>query len=139
MPDERRVYVFDLSAVIAFLQREAGAEIVAEILGDPRNRCVLHAINACEVFYDIYRRDGEEDASALEAILTTTGIELVESISSLLWRTAGKLKAEWRRISLADCVALSLAVLERGALLTSDHHELDRIAEAAICPIRFIR
>ncbi len=133
------LYVFDSCAVIAFLQREPGAEVVAEILKDSRNRCFIHAINACEVYHDIYRRGGEEDASALEEILATTGIELVETIPSTLWRTAGKLKAEWRRISLADCLAIALALLENATLLTSDHHELDPIAQAAICPIRFIR
>ncbi|MGH7484230.1 MAG: PIN domain-containing protein [bacterium] len=99
----------------------------------------MHAVNACEVYYDIYRRSGEADASALEGILATTGIELVETIPSTLWRTAGKLKAEWRRVSLADCLALALALVENGTVLTSDHHELDPIAQAEICPIRFIR
>jgi len=63
----------------------------------------------------------------------------VETIPSALWRTAGKLKAEWRRVSLADCFALSLALLKNSTLLTTDHHELDQIAQAAICPIQFIR
>lgn len=136
---DNKLYVFDSCAVIALLQREPGAEVVAEILKAPRNRCLIHAINACEVYYDIYRRGGEEDASALEEILATTGIELVETIPSALWRTAGKLKAVWGRVSLADCLALALALLENGTVLTSDHHELDRFAQAAICPIRFIR
>lgn len=39
---------------------------------DSRNRCLIHAVNVCEVYYDIYRRGGEEDASALEEILATT-------------------------------------------------------------------
>jgi uncharacterized protein with PIN domain len=102
LPDER-LYVFDSCAVIALLQREPGAEVVAEILKDPQSRCLIHAVNACEVYYDIYRRGGAEDASALEEILATSGIELIEVIPSALWRSAGKLKAEWRRISLADC------------------------------------
>lgn len=132
-------YVFDACAVVAFLQGEPGAEVVAEILKNPRNRCLIHALNACEVYYDTYRRSGEEDASALEGILTTAGIELVDTIPSTLWQTAGKLKAEWRRVSLADCLVLALAQLEDGTVLTSDHHELDPIAKAAIIPIRFIR
>ena len=138
MPDNG-TYVFDSCAVIALLQREPGAEVVAEVLKDPGNRCLIHAVNACEVYYDIYRRAGEKDASALEEILVTTGIELVGTIPAALWQTAGKLKAEWRRVSLADCLALALALLEAGTLLTSDRHELDQIAQAAICPIRFIR
>ncbi|MFY9825740.1 MAG: type II toxin-antitoxin system VapC family toxin [Thermoanaerobaculia bacterium] len=139
MADEGRLYVFDSCAVVALLQREPGAEVVAEILNNSRNRCLLHTINACEVYYDVYRRSGEADATALEEILATAGVELVETIPSALWRTAGKLKAEWRRVSLADCLAIALTLLESGTLLTSDHHELDPIAEAGVCPIRFIR
>ena len=134
-----RLFVLDSCAVIAFLQREPGAEVVAEILKDPQNRCLLHALNACEVYYDTYRRSGEADASALEEILQTAGIGLMETLPSALWRTAGKLKAEWRRISLADCLVIALAILENGTVLTTDHHELDPIAQAEVCPIRFIR
>lgn len=136
---DKELYVLDACAVIAFLQREPGAEVVAAILKNPRSRCLIHAISACEVFYDLYRRSGEEDASALEEILAVAGIEMVEIMSSTLWRTAGKLKAEWRRVSLADCLVLALAQIERGTVLTSDHHELDPIAQAAVCPIHFIR
>ncbi len=133
------LYVLDSCAVIAFLQQEPGAEVVAEVLKNPRNRCLIHAVNICEVYYDIYRRAGEKDASALERILADAGIELVDTIPADLWRTAGKLKAEWRRVSLADCFALALALLEDGSVLSSDHHELDPIAQAAVCPIQFIR
>lgn len=133
------LYILDSCAVIAFLQDEPGAQIVTEILENPGNRCLLHAINACEVYYDIYRRSGEGDASALEEVLATAGIELMETIPSALWKTAGQFKAEWRRVSLADCLALALALLENGTVLTSDHHELEPIAEATACPIRFIR
>ena len=133
------LFVLDSCAVVALLQREPGSEVMAEILRNPHNRCIIHAVNVCEVYYDIYRRSGEEDASALEEILKTTGVESVETIPSALWRVAGKLKAEWRRVSLADCFALGLTILENGSLLTSDHHELDPIAQAAICPVRFIR
>jgi uncharacterized protein with PIN domain len=136
---DKELYVFDACAVIALLQREPGAEVVAAILKDSRNRCLIHALSACEVYYDLYRRSGDEDASALEEMLAVAGIELVETISSSLWRTAGKLKAEWRRVSLADCLVLALAQIEKGTVLTSDHHELDPIAQAAVCPIRFIR
>jgi len=133
------LYVLDSCAVIAFLQQEPGAEVVAEVLKNPSKRCLIHAVNACEVYYDIYRRAGEKDASALERILADAGIELVDTIPADLWRTAGKLKAEWRRVSLADCFALALALLEDGSVLSSDHHELDPIAQAAVCPIQFIR
>jgi len=69
-----KLYVFDSSAVIAFLQRETGGEVVAGVLRDPGTRSFIHALNACEVYYDIYRLSGEEDASSLPGILAITGI-----------------------------------------------------------------
>jgi uncharacterized protein with PIN domain len=133
------VLVFDACAVIALLEDEPGAGVVEDLLQEPTHRCVIHALNACEVYYDLYRRGNMEDADTLETILGELGLELLETLPPDLWRAAGKLKAEWRRVSLADCFALALTRQVEGALVTSDHHELDRLAEAGVCPIRFIR
>lgn len=72
-------------------------------------------------------------------MLLASGFEIDPLIPSSLWRTAGRLKARLRRISLADCFALALTLREGGTLVTSDHHELDAVQAAGICPIRFIR
>jgi len=133
------VFVFDACAFIALLEDEPGAEVVEELLQEPKNRCLIFAISACEVYYDLHRRGNREDAESLEAIFTEYGLALLDDLPSDLWKAAGKLKAQWRRISLADCFALALTIQEKGTLVTSDHHELDPIAEAEICPIRFIR
>ena len=137
MPGEG-VYVFDACAVIALLQAEVRASLVSELLG-ARQRCLLHAINACEIYYDLYRRDGQEIADGLQEVLTGYGLELIEEVPSSLWRTAGKLKAAWRRVSLADCFALALALETSATLVTTDHRELDPLAEAGVCPVRFLR
>ncbi len=138
MPVEN-LYVFDACAVIALLHDEPGAQVVEALLEEEDHRCVIHGINACEVFYDLCRRADEARTAKLEAILQGYGFELDDSLSSPLWRQAGTLKAQWRRVSLADCFALALAIRENGSLVTSDHHELDDIAQAEVCPIRFIR
>jgi predicted nucleic acid-binding protein len=75
----------------------------------------------------------------LESVLTRHGVVLEDAWSSALWRSAGQLKAEWRRVSLADCFALALAIHGGGTLVTSDHHELEPIARAGLCPFLFIR
>jgi len=133
------VFVFDACAVIAFLKDEPGAEVVEKLLQEPKHRCLILAISACEVYYDLCRRGNTEDAESLESLLAEYDLELLEGLPSDLWKTAGKLKAEWRRVSLADCFALALALRENGTLVTSDHHELDPIAKAEVCPLRFIR
>jgi len=45
-------------------------------LREENHRCVVHAINVCEVYYDLYRRDGEEIADGVEEILEGYGFEL---------------------------------------------------------------
>lgn len=138
MPAER-VYVFDACAIIALLDEEPGATVVESILTEEDHRCVIHLVNICEVYYHIHRRAGQQRADQLTDVLESYGFELEGSLPPALWKTAGQLKAEWRRVSLADCFALALAIREEATLVTSDHHELDPIAEAGLCPFRFIR
>lgn len=136
MPAEN-VYVFDACAVIALLDAEPGAEVVEALLSGEGHRCVIHLLNVCEVYYHIYRRTDQQRADKLKGVLESYGFELEDSLVPALWREASRLKAEWRRVSLVDCFAL--AIQEQATLVTSDHHELDPIAAAGLCPFRFIR
>ncbi len=137
MPAEA-VFVFDACAVVALLQGEAGASVVSGLL-EENHRCLVHAINACEIYYDLYRRDGEEIADGLREVLVGYGFEMVEDMPFSLWKAAGKLKGSWKRVSLADCFALALALETSATLVTSDHHEMEPLAQAGVCPMRFIR
>jgi predicted nucleic acid-binding protein len=133
------IYVFDACAVIALLKAEPGSEVVEALLQEEGSLCIVHAISACEIYYDLYRRDGQELADGLGEVLEGLGFELDEDVPSALWQAAGRLKVEWKRVSLADCFALARAISVAGTLVTSDHNELDRIAQAQVCPIQFIR
>ncbi|HEX4965806.1 MAG TPA: type II toxin-antitoxin system VapC family toxin [Thermoanaerobaculia bacterium] len=132
-------FVFDACAVIALLRGEIGAETVVSLLDEPKNRCRLHAVNLCEVYYDGIRRGDTSDAARLEKLLTKSGFDIETMVPQPLWESVGRLKATHRRVSLADCFALAFALLENATLVTSDHHEFDPIAATGICPIQFIR
>ncbi len=106
---------------IAFLFAEEGADVVEDILHEATSRC------------------SDEDADTLEDILERSGVELDSDFSVDLWKAAGRLKARWGRVSLADCFALALANREQATIVTSDHHEFDRLAHEEVCAIRFIR
>lgn len=134
-----RAKIFDACAILAWLLGEEGADKVSACLADPANRCLVSIINACEVYYDLRRRGEESDAEELDRLLLVAGFKLVSEFPSSLWKQAGKLKAELRRVSLADCFALALAIQETGELITSDHHELDPVAARGLVPIIFIR
>lgn len=138
MPAES-VYIFDACAIIALLDAEPGAEVVEALLADESHRCVVHLLNVCEVYYHVYRRTDRRRADKLRGVLERYGFEIEDSLVPALWQEASQLKAEWRRVSLVDCFAVALAIREKATLVTSDHHELDPIAAAGLCPFRFIR
>jgi uncharacterized protein with PIN domain len=130
--------VFDACAVIALLEKEPGAEQVAALLQGEGHRCLLHSIQVCEVFYDRIRRGGNPNSDKLESVLTSAGFE-IRTETRDLWPMAGRLKAGLRRVSLADCFAMALTLEVGGSLVSTDHHELDPVQAAGICPIHFVR
>jgi predicted nucleic acid-binding protein len=131
------VHVVDSCAFIAFLQDEPGADDITRIMKE--ERCLIHAVNVCEVYYDLLRRDDLTGAGSLEDLLQASGLEIIAALPPDLWREAGRIKAELRRLSLADCFAMALTLQENGILVTSDHREFDPVAAAGLCPIHFIR
>ncbi len=132
------IYVMDACAMLALLRKEPGEHVVANALADPNADCYAHAMNLCEVYYIFHRDSGE--ASAETAISDLKGLGIIEGndLDSAFWKDVGKLKAQ-HRASLADFCAITLTNRVGGTLLTSDHHELDVIAAAGVCPITFIR
>ncbi|HEY0545579.1 MAG TPA: PIN domain-containing protein [Pyrinomonadaceae bacterium] len=132
------IYVLDACAGIALLRRELGEAVVWSYLSDPVATCFAHAINLCEIYYDFYRDAGEWAAEG--SIVDLKALNVVErnDFDEAFWKDVGRLKAQGK-ISLADCCAIVLTNRVGGTLLTSDHHELDRIAAAGICSIMFIR
>ena len=138
MPAES-VYIFDACALIALLQSETGAERIEAVLQDQNSKCLIHAINLCEVAYDSIRRDQSVSISEWLDMVKGFGLEVYWSIDFNLLNRAAYLKAHWRRVSLADCFALALVEARKGKLLTSDHHELDPLVLAGVTAIEFFR
>lgn len=133
------IYVLDSSAMIALANDETGADVIERLLADPQNNCYAHVINLCEVFYDAIRRSNEAQAVNLISDLRSLGVIENRDLVAAFWQQAGRLKALHRRVSLADCFALALTLRLGGELVTSDHHELDALAGAGVCPIKFFR
>ncbi len=72
-------------------------------------------------------------------IARLTGVTFKQNLETPFWKLVGQYKANIARVSLADCFALALTTTLKGTLLTSDHHEFDRIVPLNICSITFIR
>lgn len=131
--------VLDASAVIAFLRGEPGAEVVEGYFGREGHALYMHSLNLCEVYYDFLRASDETSADGAIEDMLLLGVRERSDMTSEFWRSVGKLKAEHRRVSLADCCALALAVRQRAVLLTADRHELEPLSRASVCSVEFIR
>lgn len=131
--------ILDACAVIAFFRDEVGAYIVEDYLSDLNTVCLIHSLNLCEVYYDFWRSGGEEIAGSMIEDLQKMDVIIRNDLMMDFWQQAGKYKAIIRRISLADCFALTLANRENGTLITSDRKEFEPVVSMGICQINFIR
>ena len=66
-------------------------------------------------------------------------ISIISNLTIDFWKQVGQYRADIKRISLADCFALTLANREDAILVTSDHKEFDPVMPLKICEICFIR
>ena len=132
------IVVLDACALIAFLNDEAGAEIVANLLRDTPS-VEMAAVNLLEIAYDAVRRTGQPSAARdiLESVRQLP-ISIRWDIDSAVIECAAGLKTRFR-ISLADSIALAVAAACNAPLVTSDHHEFDPIASAAEARFLWIR
>ena len=130
--------VLDACAIIVYLRDEDGADVVESALIN--DECIVHALNMCEVYKDCFASgDDKQKADQLLLDLQSIGLNSCEEMDEDLWKNAALLKSKYKKVSLADCFALSLTSRENGKLLTSDHHELDSLVDKGICEIEFIR
>lgn len=133
------IYALDSSAMIALLRGEPGADVVWQYVADESILSFSHSINLCEVYYQGWRFGGKDEADNAMDDLNYLGVKERNDLDADLWQEAGRIKAIFRRVSLANCLAIALTNRVGGSLVTSDHHELEAIAAARVCPILFFR
>lgn len=132
------IHVIDANAMIAVLNGEPGADVIENLLTAQGATAYAHAINVCEVFYGILRNGTESDAQEDLKDIRSLGIQMRVDMDDQFWQEVGRVKAA-HRLSLADAFAVALTRRVNGELVTSDHHELEPIAQAGICGINFFR
>lgn len=134
-------YVLDASAVLAYLVDEDGSEKVEKLFTEAHAGSVtvlMHNINICEVYYCVYRAEGQ--SKALEVFNAIAGLPImrVGSLEDGLLMEAGRIKVKYG-VSLADSIAIALARLAEASLVTADHHELDAVNSAGEVSFFWIR
>lgn len=130
--------VMDSCALIALLRNEPGADVVQKLVDDPENACFIHAVNLCEIFYDIRRQVGEARAQLAMEMIEAIGISACDDMDPDFWRQAGRYKCD-HKLPLGDCFCLAAADRVGGAVVTSDRHELEPLAVQGISSVMFIR
>jgi PIN domain nuclease of toxin-antitoxin system len=135
-------YILDACALLAFLNKEDGWEKVMGLLTEAiagNAQVSMHSINLIEVYYDRLRLG---DARKLDAFILAafeSPIQIVDTITRPLLDEAARIKAVFRRISLADAVGLATAHCMDGIFVTADHHELDAVEQSGSVRFLWIR
>lgn len=121
MARKPRAIVLDSWAVMAYLEDEATAEKVADIIADAHEEKIpllMTVVNAGEVWYILAREASVAEADASVRQLRQLGIELVVADWDLA-HEAGGFKAK-HKMSFSDCFAAALAKQRKAHLVTGD-------------------
>lgn len=113
--------VLDSYALLAFFENEKGADKVADIIRQARDRdkpLLLTTVNWGEVLYIAAKSSGNAAAGKIEEIIDTFPIEIVP-VDRVLAKIAAEFKAA-KKMSYADCFAAALAKLKKAELVTGD-------------------
>ncbi|MCL1819905.1 MAG: PIN domain-containing protein [Oscillospiraceae bacterium] len=127
----KKTYILDACALIAAIKQEDGALTVAEIYEEAMNGnayLVVNKVNLLEVYYGFRRVHGKEYADTILKSVVNSIVEITD-ISMDVLIEAGRIKSEYRRMSLADSIVIAEAVSRDGYLVTADHHEMDILTD----------
>ena len=112
-------YVFDSYALLALLEDEKGADLIASILTKQENQIYLSIINMGEIYYLVLRRKGMEQA---EKVIESISLDDTITVAEASWagvRAAASVKAEGG-LFYADAFAVALAKELQAPLLNND-------------------
>ena len=131
-------YVLDACALIALFNGEEGKTVLERVFvsGQPIR---IAAVNVLEVAYDAVRR--QKDTQAAKEVLDCVeklGVDIVWTMTSAVLLRAAEFKSQGR-ISLADSIALALALDSGAKLVAADHHEFDAFEQAGLGIFEWIR
>ena len=121
MPKKPKAIVLDSWATIAYLEDEAAAEQVADIIADAHDEQIpllMTVVNAGEVWYIVARQTSAADADMSIKQIRDLGVQFVDADWSLA-KDAGHFKSK-NKMSFADCFAAALAKQRKAHLATGD-------------------
>jgi predicted nucleic acid-binding protein len=121
-------YCLDACAVIAYLRKEPGAEVLGRIIEQPDTFLAMHICNLGEVYYDFFRSEGRDAADMAWTKAVGLPLFLRHDTDDSFIQRVGIIKVE-ERVSFADAFALALAERCSIPLVTTDHHEFGPVEQ----------
>lgn len=118
---EKKPKLLDSHAVLKFLRKENGFEVVAQLLrqasaGDLR--LLMSEINLGEVYYILLRMQGEAAGEEIFSSFLLLPVERVPADFELVL-DAARIKARFP-VSYADCFAVATALRHEAPIVTGD-------------------
>jgi len=114
-------YILDTSAILAFIEDEAGADEVQDLLVealDGKSRVIVSVISLIEVYYITLQEQGPKVAN--DRIQTIENLPIEQLTLPLdLVKNIGKIKAA-HSISFADCCIAGVAKAQKATLVHKD-------------------
>jgi len=135
------IFVLDACSLIAVLTMEKGANNIRNIFQktvDNQAILIMNKINFLEVYYKIFKIYGKEPADNLVRTMKQMPIIINDTLTDEVLKEAGRIKVEYK-MSLADSVALAETIINKGSLVTSDHHEMEPIEKKENINITWFR
>ncbi|MDR1149844.1 MAG: PIN domain-containing protein [Spirochaetaceae bacterium] len=124
-------YVLDACALLAFLNKEDGWEkvrgLLTEAVDSGDTQVCMNSVNLLEVYYDRLRLDNAFKLGEFLMCAFESPIRIIDTFPRPLLDEAARIKAFYRRVSLADAIGIATAFCAGGIFVTSDHHELDAV------------
>jgi len=134
-------YILDSCALLAYVYRENGNDVVKSVLKQADEGSIMlymNKINLFEAYYDISRSEGLQQAEDFYKMILASSIHIIDGISDAVFREARRIKLSYR-MSLADSIALGEASVQEASILTSDHHEFDPVEQNESIKFAWIR
>ena len=113
--------VLDSYALLAFFRDEPGKDKVELLLNETaadKHTLFMSCINAGEVYYMAYRKDGPQKADLVWKALQQFPIEIIAADLELTFKAA-QLKSKYK-ISFADAFAAALGIAKKAVVYTGD-------------------
>jgi predicted nucleic acid-binding protein len=138
---KKLIYILDACPMIALLDKENGWENVYQLIKRGNHGEIalyMNIVNFLEVYYDRLKIDVAA-ACDFRRTIHNSAIQIIDLHEDDIFYEAGRLKAEYRHVSLADAVGIATAMYLDGVFVTCDHHELEKVEQGETVPFLWVR